>query len=69
LTFTKGNECTLQLEGYGGEIHHEFGTEVAAAVSIFSLRNDDKLKRMGRIAARITGAFESIPLRWRLSVF
>lgn len=60
------------MEDYGGETGHvtsEFSTEVAAAVSTYSLRNDEKLEGLGRIATRITEGFENIPLRWRPSVF
>lgn len=72
LTFTKGKECTFQLEDYGGEIGHvtsEFSTEVATAASTYSLRNKEKLEGTGRIATRITEGFENTPLRWGPSVF
>lgn len=65
-------ETEEQLEDYRGEVGHvtsEFSTEVATAVSTYSLRNDEKLEGMGGITARITEGFVSIPLRWRPSVF
>ena len=46
-------EIEEQLEDCGGKIGHvtsEFSTEVDAAVSTYSLRNDEKLEGMGRIA-------------------